>query len=65
MSGGIYKRCRLAQTLMYEAICRLEWNAFLTWMVEKEFLGRDDASALERKCTAMQEAMKDFLKDKE
>ena len=39
MSGGNYKRCTLAHNLMYEAICRLEWNAFLTWMVEKEFLG--------------------------
>ena len=34
-------------------------------MVEKEFLGRDDASELEEKCIAIQEAMKDFLKDKE
>ena len=31
----------------------------------KEFLGRNDASTLEEKCTAMQEAMKDFLKYKE
>ena len=31
----------------------------------KRISWRDDASKLEEKCTAMQEAMKDFLKDKE
>ena len=31
----------LTHTLMYKAICRLEYNP---WMVEEEFLGRDDAS---------------------
>ena len=33
-------------------------------MVEEEFLGRDDASELE-KCFAVQKAIKDFLNDKE
>ena len=65
MSGSDYKRCTLAHTLMYEAVCRLEWNAFLTWTVEKEFSGRDYASELEEKCSAIQEVIKDFLKDKE
>ena len=62
MSGSTFKRCTLARSLVNEAICRLEWNAFLAWIVEKEFLGRDDASELEEKC--MQEVMKDFLKTK-
>ena len=55
MSGSSFKRCTLAHSLMNEAICRLEWKK--NWIVEKEFLGRDDASELEENSTAMQEVM--------
>ena len=50
---------------MYQTICRLEWKSFLTWSVEKRYIGRDDASQLEKNCIRMQQTMKEFLQQDE
>ena len=55
----------MAHSLMYETICRLEWKSFLAWSVEKGFVGRDDASQMEKNCKRMQQTMKEFLKQDE
>ena len=47
MQGKHYKQCMLAHKLMFEVMCRLQWQAFFKWIVQQGRMQQQDSEEID------------------
>ena len=65
MQGGNYKRCTLAHKLMFEVMCRLQFQEFLTWLQDKDDTCQQFIAKLKEKSEGLQNFLKMSMQDKD
>ena len=65
MQGGNYKRCTLAHKFMFEVMCRLQFQEFLTWLQDKDDTCQRFIAKLEEKSEGLQKNLQMSMQDKD
>ena len=65
MQGGNYKRCTLAHKLMFEVMCRFQFQAFLTWLQDKDESSTEFIAKLEETSEDLQKLLRISMQEKD
>ena len=61
MQGKHYTHCTLTHKHMFECMCHLQWQSFLTWLIEKNKIQSQEIDHIELQCRTLQHIMKLWL----
>ena len=65
MQGGNYKRCTLGHKLLFEVMFRMQFQAFLSWLQDKNRISDEFSEKLEQKCDNIQQLFKRTIQEKD